>query len=103
MSATVSPSKIEAMAQAIQEAETELQDVIAKIDATVGEEYQLRQENFLADPQQRTTGATSGIGQVEDRRRRLEGRRNQLIRQLDAARPVYERERQPTRSAPRRG
>jgi hypothetical protein len=35
-----------------------------------------------------------GVGQILDRRRRLEGRRAEIIKRLDATRPVLERERQ---------
>jgi hypothetical protein len=74
--------------------EAELNQTIADIDRLGTEEYHARQAALLEDPSQKITGATTVVGQFEEKRRRLEGRRGQLIKQLDAARPVYESERQ---------
>jgi hypothetical protein len=94
MTATVTPTKLEQMAQAIAADEADLLETIAGLDRLGTDEYHARQEAFARDPLQKVTGDSTVAGRFEATRKRLEGRRNQLVRKLDAARPVLERERQ---------
>jgi hypothetical protein len=94
VTSTVTASKLELMRQQISDWEAEHQETIAEIDRLNTQENIALRDAFLEDPTQKITGATTVVGGIQDKIRRLEGRRNQLYKLLEAARPAYEQERQ---------
>jgi hypothetical protein len=94
VTATVTPSKLEQMRQALADYRARLEVATREYDEAVAEEWRLRQEHFIEDPLERKTGFGTLLSNVQDRMRKRDATRAELVKLIAATEPVLAREEQ---------